>query len=246
MNNEDIMEAIGLTKNESEVYFALTFLKEAKAGAVCKETGIASSRIYQIIDSLTKKGLVHYKMVNNTKIFMPSSPDVLNELFRQKQEKIQQQQEHVEQLIEKLKSKAQEKENVSNYKYYEGIPALRGMWHEIRNQMNKDSVEYIYGTSQADNLLGFYAEHHAFRKKIGSKNYMLLPNEQKYIKYKWKNNITDVKYHEAKSPVEWGVIDDMFYVLYSITKKPIGFLIKDPMIAMVFRETFEKLWDSVQ
>ncbi|MBI4145849.1 hypothetical protein HY489_00770, partial [Candidatus Woesearchaeota archaeon] len=64
MNKEaqEILAKIGLTVQESRVYLALLTLQEAKTGVLCKETKIASSNIYKILDKLLEKGLISYKI----------------------------------------------------------------------------------------------------------------------------------------------------------------------------------------
>jgi sugar-specific transcriptional regulator TrmB len=66
---EKILVKIGLTSQESKVYLALLTLQEAKTGVLCKETGIASSNIYTILDKLLEKGLASYRVHNNIKKF---------------------------------------------------------------------------------------------------------------------------------------------------------------------------------
>ena len=75
---EEILTKVGLTSQESRTYLALLRIQESQTGGICKNTGIASSNIYNILDSLIKKGLVGYRVQNNIKIFMPASPETLN------------------------------------------------------------------------------------------------------------------------------------------------------------------------
>lgn len=53
----DLMN-IGLTKNEAKTYLALLPSEMSTAGELVKHTGIADSKIYYLLDSLQKKGLI--------------------------------------------------------------------------------------------------------------------------------------------------------------------------------------------
>lgn len=53
----DLMN-IGLTKNEAKTYLALLPSEMTTAGELVKLTGIADSKIYYLLDSLQKKGLI--------------------------------------------------------------------------------------------------------------------------------------------------------------------------------------------
>ena len=97
------LEKIGLTKPEAKVYLALIELKESRTGVLCEKSRIPSSNIYAILDSLTKKGFVTYRMQNNIKIFMPSNPEIIKELFQEKQKNIIEEGKEIENLIQSLK-----------------------------------------------------------------------------------------------------------------------------------------------
>ena len=92
---QQILSKIGLTKQESKVYLSLLELQEAQTGKLCKFTKIASSNIYKILESLMEKGLTHYRLQNNIKVFMPAPPESLNELFLQKQKKLDEERKEV-------------------------------------------------------------------------------------------------------------------------------------------------------
>ncbi len=248
MNKEfqEILAKIGLTVQESNVYLALLTLQEAKTGVLCKETKIASSNIYNILDSLIKRGLVSYRVQNNIKIFMPSNPETLNELFKEKQSKIEEERKQIQELVNKLKIKKIAEEPQSNYKYYEGISGIKGMWHEINSLLNKNSVERIYGAKKQsfEKMVGFYDEHHKIRNKLNVKAKILCPAEFKSLGNKRKNKNTQVKFEELRNEAEWGIIDDLVYLQYIITKNPRGFLIKDKIFAETLKDTFDKIWNK--
>ena len=241
---ENILEKVGLSGMEARVYLGLLKLKETQTGELCKEINIASSNIYKLLDSLIKKGLVSYRVQNNTKVFMASPPETLNELFLDRQKKLDEERKEVTELISKLKVKEVIEEPQSNYKYYEGINGVKAMWNEITSKLNKNSIERIYGGKKEaiERLIGFYEENHKVRNKLGAKAKILIANEMKALGNKRKNKNTEVKYADLKNEGEWGIVDDMVYIQYIITSTPRSFLIKDPIFAKTFELTFEALW----
>jgi len=222
----------------------LLTLREARTGLLCKETKIASSNIYNILNSLIKKGLVSYKIKNNIKTFIPSNPEILNELFDEKQKNIEEEKEQIQELISKLKVKEVEEESQSNYRYYEGISGIKGMWYEINSTLNEKSEELTYGAKREafEKLVGFYDEHHKIRNKLKVKSKIICPYEFKSLGNKRENKNTEVKFEKLDNEAEWGIIDDIVYIQYSITKNPRGFLIKDKIFAETFKEVFNKIW----
>src|SRR5690606_15114943 len=128
----------------------------------------------------------------------------------------------------------------SNYKYYEGISGIKGMWHEINSILNKESIERIYGAKKQsfEKMVGFYDEHHRIRNKLNAKAKILCPVEFKSLGNKRKNKNTQVKFEELENEAEWGIIDDLVYLQYVITKNPRGFLIKDKIFAETLKGAF--------
>ena len=248
MDNEfqAILAKVGLTSQESKVYLALLTLQEARTGILCKETGIASSNIYSILESLIEKGLVSYRLQNNVKTFLPSNPEALNELFNKKQEELEKEKKDVQQLVNRLKVKKVIENPQSNYKYYEGFSGIKAMWYEINSLLNKKTIEIIYSAKKEafENLVGFYDEHHKIRNKLHAKAKILVPEEFKSLVNKRRNKNTQVKVAKLNNNAEWGVVDNIFYIQYSITKEPRGFLIKDKIFAETFKEVFEKIWKA--
>lgn len=247
--NEKLQEnlfKIGLTKQESKTYIALIMLKEAKTGTLCKETGIASSNIYNVLDSLKNKGLVSYKIKNNIKIFIPSQPDVLNELFLEKQKKLENERKNIQELILQIKVIKNE-ENESNYRYYEGISGIKSMWYEIISMLpnlNNKKIIKVYSCEKEayKTIVSFYKEFQKARKKNKFKQRIILPiGEKKVSKLKEFKDI-DFRYIILKNEAEWGVIDNLVFIQYITTKTPRGFLIKDELFAQTFSQTFDQIW----
>ena len=57
MENEKILEGLGLSKQEAEAYLALLKLGGSLASLVAKEMSIKRTTVYAILKSLSDKGL---------------------------------------------------------------------------------------------------------------------------------------------------------------------------------------------
>ena len=75
--NSQILEQIGLSKNEIKVYFALLELDQSSATPIIKKSNIPYSKLYQTLDKLLGKGLVSFVIKNNVKYFQANTPDNL-------------------------------------------------------------------------------------------------------------------------------------------------------------------------
>lgn len=242
---EEILGKIGLTKQESRVYLALLELQEAKTGLLCSYTKIASSNIYKILESLIKKGLVSFRIQNNIKIFMPSPPESLNELFLEKQRRLDEERKEVTKAITELQKRDIKERPQINYKYYEGISGIKAMWHEINSKMDKENIMKVYTGKKGsyERLIGFFNVHHNIRKKKNVKERMIFPKEDIKLAKKRTDKLTEIKFMDLNNEAEWGVWKDTFYIhYYPVKKKPYGFLIKDAVFAKTFEQVFDQLW----
>jgi sugar-specific transcriptional regulator TrmB len=238
----------GFTANESKVYLALIELGESKTGLICEKTNIPSSHIYQILDSLAKKGVIGFKLYKNTKVYLANSPDTLKAIFTSKKEELKNLEEGINFTIESLKKSPKNKETISDYKYFEGIKGIKSMWFEALLLMNStDTLDACTGNVESfEELTAFYLEeiHKArLKKKIISR--MILPTGAlEEAKLREKMGKIEIRYLEKKSGGEF-IVHNNFVIIQHTGKKenvPRGFLIKDKVFAETFKEVFENLW----
>ena len=241
---EEILGKVGLTAQETRVYMALLELLEAQTGILCRHTRIASSNIYKVLDSLMGKGLASYRMQNNIKIFMPAPPETLNELFLDKQKKLEEERKQVAELISGLRKRVVVKAPYSNYKYYEGMNGVKAMWHELNSEMGADSVIRVYtGRKEGyEKLVKFFDEHHRLRREKGIREQMIFPLEDVKLAKMRRNKFTEVRMADLRNDAEWGIVKDVLYIHYVTGKRPRGFLIRDETFADTFKQVFDQVW----
>jgi HTH-type transcriptional regulator, sugar sensing transcriptional regulator len=243
---KEILNKIGLTGQESRVYLALLEFQEAQTGLICKTTNIPSSNIYKILDSLMEKGLVSFRVQNNIKIFIASTPDSLNELFFEKQKKLEEERKQINELISHLNKKEILQKPQSHYKYFEGDHAVRSMWYELNNlikTMNKNQIERIYGSKKGtyEHFIPLYNEHHKIRVKQKIK-YKLILSQASKPDMKRKRGLTEIRCLPLENDGEWGVLGDYVFIQYLTGKIPRAFLIKDEKFARMYEQVFDQLW----
>lgn len=238
----ETLEEIGLKKQEIKVYFELLKIQEGQTGKICLKTGIPSSNIYRILETLFEKGLISYRMQNNIRIYTANSPQALDEVFKNKKKELEKKESKLKEAIKSLKKIKIQTPPQSRYKYYEGLTGIKSMWHEINERMQTKQVARYY-TCKKDsykNLVGFYTQHHKIREQKKIRAMMILPFEEKEL-HKMRKLI-QIKYLDLNNEAEWGVIGDFYYTQYIQAKKPRAFLIEDKTFAQTYKQTFDQLW----
>ena len=216
------LKQIGLNEQEARIYLKLHELQEAQTGVLSKEARVPSSHIYSVLGSLMEKGLVSYKLKNNIKLFMPSSPEALHEFFAEKKQALEREEGKVREAIASLKKREMSVESPSNYKYFEGITGIKAMWHEINAIMKKGSVIVGYTAKREsfNRLVGFFDEQQRLRKKLKVKAKIIFSGDSKDIAERREDKLTKILYKELENDAEWGVLEDAFYMQYIIGKTP--------------------------
>ena len=86
--NTQILEKIGFTKGEIKVYFSLLKLGNTSSGPIIKDSGIAGSKVYEILNKLKNKGLVSETIREKTKHFQASAPSRVLDYINSKEREI--------------------------------------------------------------------------------------------------------------------------------------------------------------
>ena len=80
--NPGSLENIGLTEGESKVYLALLRMRVSTIGNIIKEARVSNSKVYNILDRLSKKGLVGTVIIKNKRHFEAKDPSRLKEFIK--------------------------------------------------------------------------------------------------------------------------------------------------------------------
>ncbi len=122
--NPEVLERIGLTRNESITYLTLLKLGTSKTGAILKSSGLNSGKIYEILDKLKDKGLVSETVENNTRLFTPAPPKQLIGYLEQKKNSLREEEALINEMIPALDQIREEKlpeKRIVTYKGFRGI-----------------------------------------------------------------------------------------------------------------------------
>lgn len=238
---------LGLTEGEAKTYLSLIKLKNAKTGKICKDSGVKSSHIYDILTRLQEKGLVSYKLANNIKIYYSNDPSSLLQLYKEKEEKLHEQKKTFEKTIKKLKSIQSSFDSYSNYKYFEGIKAIKAMWEEINKKLKPNSeAKILISTLDSWKSLNlFYLEHHKIRVAKAIKEKMIMPEKSiKLAKQREKIGLIEIRNLPLKNQSEFAIYGNLVVIQDTslATKTPRAFLIDDAIFADMFSQIFDNLW----
>jgi sugar-specific transcriptional regulator TrmB len=236
----EILESIGLHKNEIIVYFDLIKVGHSSAHEISHRTKIHRPNVYDILDKLIKKGIVTQSIENNVKIFYPVSPKNLLNYLKQKEYDLKK----VIPEIEKIHSHPPEKRRVT---MSEGIKSFRIILDDL---LEKDEPIYVYGIPKGvdDTIGGFIEDFHERRIKKGVlMKHIYNKDAQDRIKLLNKMDYTEARYFPSDYNTTISTLICGNIVLLIFWEDPIStILIENRAIAEAYKNYFDILWEEAR
>ncbi len=245
--NIEILEQIGLSKNEIKIYFALLELEQSSATPIVKKSGVPNSKVYPTLDKLIKRGLVSYVIKNNVKYFQASDPKNLIDLLNEKEKQLSQQKKEIEKLIPQIEHKRKLAKDRQEATIYEGFSGVKVAFNNILNTVPKNHEYFVFTLGEElgrPELKHFFRNYHKKRiqKKIKVK---LIANEKIktiFNKYHIYRNMK-VKFSKLKLPT--GIFIYENYVMTVVwLGDPTAFVIKSKSNAEKYKEFFNEIWKT--
>lgn len=239
-----VLEKAGLTKNESIVYLTLLRLGTSKSGEILKVSGLNSGKIYEILDSLKKKGLISESIINNVKHFTSAPPyELLNWLDKKKKE-IEEDKRLVEKQLSEFNNIRGEDQKQVKAVTYVGFGGLRTAIWEVFNQLKAgDEVLGMGITSKkARKFNDFWIKFGLERgkRRITAKN--LFSEKSEFYEQYEKIKFTENRLLEGLTPVTVDIFGKDKVLILNYNEPVSCIIVYDKNTATSFRNFFYQLW----
>lgn len=243
--NKQVLREIGLTEGEIKVYLALLKLGEAKKSELSKESGVSSSKVYEICGRLQKKGLVGVIFKNNSKHFQATSPRRILDFFNEKTMQFESQKNELEKVVSILEAQAMGKETKAVL--YEGLTAIKNFYKGLLEELRVGEEYYVIGVNYGNNLPGvreFFENFHRHRVKKGIRVKLLVNADAKAGLVKTIHEKSSIRYLPQYLMTNMIILfyKDKSFIFF-LAKDSIGLLIQNKEITRGFRAYFDAFWN---
>ena len=242
-----LIEKAGLTKNEIKVYLALLEKGESTSGPLIKSAGINSSKVYESLERLSKKGLVSFVRKTNKKYFQAANPERLLDYIEEKKRKIDEEKTEIEKLIPELKKKMKKPdEEAQEATIYQGIKGYRTLLENMLAELKPNGEYLAFASGMLKEILGdYWFIFQKKKEKMKIKSRCLWDakvRKQKYYLNEYYGKGKFISKGSYLSPVDTWVYKDKVIEVSYATKPIFAVLIKSKGLAQSYRELFENLW----
>ncbi len=240
----EVLEKIGLTRNESLVYLALSRLGTSKTGEILKSSNLNSGKIYEILESLKNKGLVSESIINNVKYFTAAPSSQLLEYLKKKKQEIDEEEKEIRALLPELDKSRNLSNEVSKAITYTGVRGIKTAADEALDSTNNGEEILAMGvTERKDKRFNEFWQSWSERrvsKKITAKH--IFSEKGAYADTFKKMKHTEVKILEGLTPVTIDIFGEDKVLILNYNEPFSCTMIYDKNTALSFRSFFYQLW----
>ena len=240
------LEKFGLTEGESKVYLALLKIGKSTIGDLLKQSQVSHSKIYDILERLSQKGLVSTTTERNTKTFIAQSPERIKEILITEEEELKNKKQDFEKLLPQLTNIYSVAEPIQEAETLQGIKGIKTFLESSLNNLKKDDVVYVLGAPKEANekIEAYLLDWHKRRIKKRIKCKIIYNSDvEKYAKKRKKLKLTEIKFfpENLNSPVVTDILGDKIGIMV-YNENPFCFSIINKEISNSYKKYFEYLW----
>lgn len=244
---KELFEIFDLTPNEIKVYEALLNIKKGTKTPIVKESGVLSSKVYEILDRLIKKGLVASFVENKVMHYVPVHPSNIKSLFDEKIKTLQNQKIEFEKQINNLFPQVED--FITEVQLFRDWDGLNNVLVISNEDLKAGDTYYILGASpgvEIEKANEVFAKNDkrldVKRVKVKAIHDVKMKKEaEEYLKEYGKSKWT-IQYSDFPAPFQIGISNN-YVIMTLLEKNPISILINNRKIRDSFLHYFNTMWE---
>lgn len=246
---QDILIEIGLKHNEAKIYLTLLWIGTTHAGRLVLETKLPKATVYDTLESLEKKWLIHSYIHAKTTKYTAEDPEYIVHILEKQSKELKKKQQQFATILPELYGIRNEHFQVPKIRMYQG---MEGMKTVLDDTLSAHEIIYTYVNVQ-DMETYFkaindpYAQkrvEHNIKKRVFVED---TPWSRDFLKKYIGMKVSEVKFLPASKifHLEMNIYDNKVTYLTYRDREPIGIIIEDRDIYEVQRALFETLWSMI-
>lgn len=225
----------------------LAKIGSSKTGNLLKESGLNTGKVYEILESLKRKGLVSETTINNVKHFAASPPEKLIDYVTAKKKAIEQEEKLAKSLIPQIEAMRQfalEQSRVAVYTGFEGFKTA--VFEATRTLKPKEEVLAMgIRSSKGENFNRVWKKW-ADETLPNNHERVIFSEKGSFYEYKLHSKFSQIRLLESSTPTAMVIFGNhtVLIIQYSAPIKVI--FINDELMLATFISLFEQLWAIAQ
>jgi sugar-specific transcriptional regulator TrmB len=247
MNNNDqlklTLQNFGFSEKETEVYLALLQLGKGTVTEISRKAGINRTTGYDILNSLTSKGVVSVSGKEPKQEYAAESPESITAYLKRENQKIIENIKKSEEITHDL-SLLHAFKNRPKIRFYEGLEGLEHVYEDTLTSKETilayASVEDVHAT-----LPNYFPNYYKRRAKKGISIRAIFPKTAEALELvkhneEEKRETVLVPADKFNFSPEINIYDNK--VMIASWREKLGIIIESEEIADAMKKTFELAW----
>jgi sugar-specific transcriptional regulator TrmB len=237
------LKQLGLTEGEARVYFSLLKLGSTKIGPIVNDSHISRSKVYDVLERLSTKGLVSHITVGEVRHYNAVEPYRLRDYIAKKEEQVKSQREIIDGIIPYLAQVAS-KNRESSAEIFTGDRGLRTAYEIMyKDARTGEVLRYFYPYGDYHEVASpFYERLYRFQKSKKLKEKGIGIGAFKKSKY-YKSYPKDARIRFVSFPLP-GTMDVFQDKLLIVSWEAMtGILVTSKEISEHFSRYFDSVWE---
>jgi sugar-specific transcriptional regulator TrmB len=242
----EILQRLGLSKNEIVAYLALLSTGKTTTGPLVKKTGIPSSRIYSTLDSLVAKGAVGYVVEGKVKLFSANRPEVLGHLIELKEQELEETKRGFKSVLPSLRAEFEAERQEYGVEIFEGLRGIKSVYDLSLEVLDRGGCLYTVGYPKlASQLLNaYFLEYHEKLPRLGIKAKLIYDYDTWFAKKRPERPHAEQRYlpEGIHTPGFINIAKDYTAIMVVTEKQKTAILIKNKEVAESYLQYFNLIW----
>jgi len=238
-----VLKDLGLSENEAKVYMAALGLGSSTPTAIARNANIKRTTAYSVIESLRQQGLINVELRGLKQLYAAEDPERLKTVLEAKKLSL-------EQALPELSSLFNLHGGESVIKYYEGLPAMRGVYEGLIRDIQPHEEYLVMGDTTAWHKLDpdFFQGFLERRARLPIKLRLILtdtPLGREHKQYQ-KNYNELIKIFPQKVSLKMNmVVTPQKVVLHQLVPPIRAMVIENRFFIDMQQQVFNLLWDML-
>lgn len=252
---KSLLQKIGLTDKDSEVYLACLELGTQPASVIAKKAGLKRPTTYLILEGLVRKGLVSEYSGANVKYFTAVSPDYLLNYVEKKRRELASHERELEQFLPQFHSLTNPYSMKPKVRFFEGMEGIERAMNDTLTATDKlrtySIIDAWFAREDTKEYLLWYGKQRVNAKKIPL--YCICPDTPLSRQY-LEDEYVDVENQNQLSHFRWlpkeiqdfsneiNIYDNKVSIACLGKNELLGIIIESESIAQTQKAIFDAAW----
>lgn len=248
MTIKEILQKIGLSPKEIQVFLSASELHLATAYEIAKRAKLKRTTAYAILDQLEQKKFVSSIKKKSKKIFAPISPHSLIDRANERIEEAKTVATYFHELAPLLQNISERHPSKPNVVYYQNRDGIRDLHNEMLHDNQNKTMYYLTAVENIEKVIGKTFFTNWINRRVAQNTKSVgIRNKSKEIAlptYNEKENFL----RDYRLAPSWVNLPLGLYIcgnkvaIISSEKESFGLLIESPEYSILMKSLFDALW----